>query len=191
MNIIWYWLALIVPWQLNPGSFYGSDWNRQDSPLWLGFDCNSKVKDGELWSLYLSDIIIDSSHYPDDSSEIKCVDVVILELFVNVWFLIGSDVTGVNEELRLLPECVGALSSSLWPWHVSCSLDAEKHRRPSHHAFQQAGGEKRATVISALLFSKGCSSHIHPSIHPPPQLLLPPTSSPHSLREERERGGGD
>lgn len=64
-----------------------------------------------------------------------------------------------------------------------------KHRRPSHHAFQQAEGKKRAAVISPLLFSKGCSSHIHPSIHPPSSPAFTPPSSLHSLREEGGRKG--
>lgn len=59
-----------------------------------------------------------------------------------------------------------------------------KHRRPSHHAFQQAEAVKRAAVNSLLFFPKGCCGRIYPSVHSP----HPPPTIHTACRQERPGG---
>lgn len=99
------------------------------------------------------DMLIEtSSEFWSEGEEMKCCCVRFLEV-------------RANESQCLCSLCSLTLTCFLFTGR------RQKHRRPSHHAFQLAEGEKRAAVkISTSLFKELLQSHpsLHPSILPPP-----------------------
>lgn len=100
-----------------------------------------------------------------EGEEMKCCCVSFLEV-------------RANESQRLCSLCSLTLTCFLFTGR------RQKHRRPSHHAFQLAEGEKRAAVkITTSLFKELLQSH--PSLHP---STLPPPPSTASEKGEGEGG---